>query len=613
MRRAIRTTILLLSLMLPSWLIAQNSTVQIAPTGGVYAAAFPVTMTCSNPALHIRYTLNGATPDANSLLYAEPLMLNNNLTSRSDIYKILISPENEFYLPDSVMKGIVIRAAAFDNNGSRVTPVVTQSYFIGTLGCDIHGLPVVSICADSLSLFAHDTGILVPGDLYDTGHIDLPGNYSQHGSEWERTVNVEYYDPENNGFNQTAGLRTHGGPVTRRAQQKGLKIYAREEYGKKNFSFKIFEESEIKKFKHLILRPFGNSCTSAGIQDWLSNQIASPLNFGVTATRPVTLFLNGEYWGIYFIEEKVDERYIESHYGVDHDNVNIIAQWAESEAGNSEDFFSLYNSLAGADLSDSAQYSHFAEKIDIPNIIDYYIFELFSANRDWPINNVRCWQVPGGPWHWVFYDGDWCFTYSDFDVYGNATYSGDFSWPTSGWSTLFFRKLLESGTFKRAFFERLEVLNKTCFNYKNTKPFLNQIKLLLNDEIPQQSQRFNNPKDVRHWDHSCQNIDDFLAERVIRFRLMTERFFNLPDSTFSLLSLYPNPLPQGEKLSLLFHAEHDGETWVVIYDMSGRILQSEYLWLQTGTNYIRLKVDLPAGAYLVRVKSAKKKLIILDH
>ena len=606
-----RMKLLLLCLVLPSWLLAQNNEVQISPKGGVYATAFPVSLSCSNPDLQIRYTLNGAVPNGNSALYSTPMMLNHSLKSHSDIYKILISPENEFYLPDSVIKGIVIRAAAFDQNGNRVSPVATQSYFIGALGCDLHALPVVSICADSLSFFAHDTGILVPGDLYNPELVNLPGNYSQHGREWERAVNVEFYDTGNDGFNQTAGLRTHGGTITRRAQQKGLKIYAREEYGKKNFKYKIFEDCEIDKFKHLVLRPFNNSCTPAGIQDWLSNHIAAPLNIGVTASRPVTLFLNGEYWGIYYIEEKVDERYLESHYDVDHDNVNIIAQWAELEAGSSFDFYSLYYSLMDADLSDSAQYSHYSEIIDIPNIIDYYLFELFSANRDWPINNVRCWQVPGGPWHWVFYDGDWCLSQADFDVYGNATYTGYLSWPTSEWSTLFFRKLMESETFRHQYLVRLEELNKTCFNYSQTNPLFNQILVLLKDEIPQQSQRFNNPTSVEEWKRCCQSIDDFLWKRVDQFWLQTSEFFHLDTGDITHIECYPNPALSGEMLNLLVKAEVDNIVKLDVYDAYGHFVLCQNFFVQEGQNRLQLNLGNRKGLYILKVGDKTCKVILL--
>lgn len=613
-KNLIINTIIIFCFAVPLW--AQDSEVKFSPKGGVYANAFSVKLTCDNPNLQIRYTLNGATPDGSSTLYTSSLHLNAGMRSKSDIYKIPISPDNDpyrpdFYVPDSVIKGIVIRAAAFDQQGNRVSPVVTQSYFIKSLGCDIHGLPIVSICADSLSLFAHDTGILVPGDLYDPEDIDHTGNYAQSGREWERLINVEYYDDNNDGFNQMAGLRTHGGILARRSQQKGLKIYAREEYGKKNFKYKIFEESHLKKFKHLILRPFRNSCTSAGIHDWLSNQIAAPLKMGITASRPTALFLNGEYWGIYFIEEKVDERYLESHHGVNPDSVNIIAAWGALESGSSDDFFNLYYSLAAADLSDPVQYYHFSQRIDIPNIIDYFIFELFAANWDWPVNNVRCWQKPGGMWHWVFYDGDCCLDDDQFPIYENATYIGEITWPTAQWSTLFFRKLLESPTFKNQFLIRLEQLNKTCFSYIKTKPYLNKIQHTLREEIPHQVHRYNHPESLGNWEDACQKIDNFLAGRENGFWQQTTEFFNLGEESITSVKCYPNPASSGEILHIQVEAESDATPWLSVYDLNGRLIHCQYFFLQEGENSIPLNIGKRKGVYIVKVGDEKCKVIIL--
>ena len=602
--------ILIFCFSVPVW--AQSDEVRFSSNGGVYSKAFSLTLKCQNSSHHIRYTLNGSTPDQNSLLYTNPLLLNNDLCSRSDIYKIPISPENEFYLPDSVVKGIVIRAAAFDSQENRVSPVVTQSYFIRSLGCDLHSLPVISICTDSLSLFAHDTGILVPGDLFDPEDLDHSGNYAQSGREWERLVNVEYYAERNNGFNQLAGLRTHGGIRARRAQQKGLKIYAREEYGKKNFKYKIFEESDLKKFKHLIIRPFRNACSPAGINDWMANHIAAPLNMGTTASRPVVLFLNGEYWGIYFFEEKVDERYLESHFEVNPDSVNIISSWGTVEAGTSDSWFSLYYWLMTADLSDPAQYSYFANKIDIPNIIDYYIFELFSANWDWPNNNVRCWQtMDDGPWRWVFYDGDCCLDNLEYDVYMMATFLGEY-WSSSEWATLFFRKLLENETFKNQYLTRLEEVNKKYFTYKRTKPYLKQIIRLLEDEIPHQSQRFNNPQNEREWKRYCREIDLFLSERENRFWIETKEFFHLKEAEISSVTCYPNPIRQGNNLNLQIATDEDCTVWCSVYDLNGRFIHGQYFFLPKGDNKVQLNMEFFSGIYFIKMGSFTKKVVIIN-
>ncbi len=605
------STLLLLLLTAPC--LAQEASVVFSPQGGIYAKTFPVTIHCENPAWHIRYTLNGATPDMHSRRYTAPLTLGPELYSQSDIYKIPNALEEDFYLPDSVLKCIVIRAAAFDGQGNRVSPVVTQSYFINALGCDFHGLPVLSLCTDSLSLFDYDTGIFIPGAHYDPDVPEMIGNYDMHGRAWERRANVEFYETKKQGFNQVAGLRAHGASG-RRAQQKGLQLYAREEYGNKSFKYKLFDETDLKKFKHLVLRPFGHSGTPAGVHDWLANQLASKLNISFMASRPVVLFLNGEYWGIYFIQEKPDERYIESHYGIDHDSVNVISYWYEAQSGSNFPFLFLYYWLQDvADLSDPAQYAYFCTKVDIPNLIDYYIFELFSANWDWPTNNVRCWQPINGPWRWIFFDGDCCLDFQEFDVYANAIYTGPDTYPSSTWASLFFRKLLESDPFKNQFITRLKEVIPKHFTYKRTKPYLDKIILLLKDEVPRQVHRFNRPQSIKERNHYCQNIDAFLGARENQFMNLTKNFFHLSDKGISTMLCYPNPLPKGERLSLRITADHDCSPWVSVYDLHGRYHYAQYLFLTEGENTVTLPMNLPSGMYLVKIGTISQKVIVTSH
>ena len=208
---------------------AQNDTVWFSAKGGFYEETFELELFNCYPQNHIRYTTNGNRPTAQSLLYEEPLDLDTSKYSKSNIYTILNCPEAEFFLPDSIQRCIVIRAAVFDENDSCVSQVMTQSYFIRALGCDTHGLPVVSLCADTLALFDYATGIFVPGIHHVWWNAGNTGNYFQKGRDWERLCNVEFYESDNSGINQQAGLRTHGG-ATRRLQQKNLKIYTREEY-----------------------------------------------------------------------------------------------------------------------------------------------------------------------------------------------------------------------------------------------------------------------------------------------------------------------------------------------------------------------------------------------
>ena len=251
---------------------------------------------------HIRYTVNGNRPTAASPLFTEPLLLDESLYSTSNIYTIQISPDNLVYIPDSIQHCIVIRAAVFDENDSCVSPVVTNSYFIQSLGCDTYGLPAVSVCSDTLDLFDYERGIMVPGALFDPLDETHTGNYNMHGREWEREANFEFREYNGNeGLSQICGLRTHGN-LSRRYPSKGLKVYAREEYGEKRFDYNFYHDSILNSYKHLVLKPFALGWPNSGIQDYLSSKLALQIGLPAPNNRPVILFLNGEYWGIYFLQ-----------------------------------------------------------------------------------------------------------------------------------------------------------------------------------------------------------------------------------------------------------------------------------------------------------------------
>ena len=309
---------------------AQNDTVVFSAEGGFYDDVFALQLFNNNTQNHIRFTTNGNRPTAQSSLYEEPLLLDCSKYSRSEIYTILNCPEQDFFLPDSIRHCIVIRAAVFDENDSCVSQVVTNSYFISALGCDTHGLPAVSLCADSLDLFDYEIGIFVPGIHFDPLSPYLSGNYFMKGREWERLTNVEFYEIDNRGFKQQLGLRTHG-KQSRWRSQKGYSLYAREEYGHKRINYKLFETTSIASFKRLALRPYMSAWNGSGCKDYICNRIVEPLDVESLSSRPCVLFINGEYWGIYYVEEKPDEHYLADHLGVDKDDVTIIKEWVETD------------------------------------------------------------------------------------------------------------------------------------------------------------------------------------------------------------------------------------------------------------------------------------------
>lgn len=605
--------------------IGQTEKVIFSASGGFYETSFSLSLECLSELHHVRYTTNGATPDATSKLYEQPIWLDKSLYSHSNIYTILTSPTDLFYLPDSIQHCIVIRAAVFDENDSCVSKTATNSYFIKALGCDSHGLSVISLCADSLDLFDYERGIMVPGVFFDSLNPMSTGNYYQRGREWERVVNVEYHDyADNSGINQVCGLRTHGNRA-RHQPQKGLKIYARQEYGKKRFTYPFFETSPFNSFKHLVIKPYSTLYPFTGIQDYICSQAAIDMGLEAGLSRPVVLYINGEYWGIYFLQEKMDERYLEDHFGIDIEHCQIVSNWngwadyggTLDEYGNNIEFANMMDWLETAELSNEYDYQHLCELIDVDNFMDYIILETFIANDDWPANNMRCWKMDNGRWRWMFYDGDAALNnYSldpfgnaiPLDVFGNATYIGEYNWPSSTRATLLFRKCLENHAFVKNFESRMSQWCHDALAFENMGHHFQHIKYWIRPEIAMQSFRFGIPEHVGYWNWACTLTDDFLADRVETYSAEYVNYVRLDEHHDSaLFSIFPNPTKDLLFVQTMHGPFLPAETEYRITNPMGQTLLQGRITAEIQQINI---AKLPAGMYFVTYAGETRKFVV---
>ena len=594
-------------------------------TGGVYEDNFEVGLSNVFTENEIRYTIDGSTPNKNSLLYSDALFLDEEMCSKTDIYKIQISPADLQYIPEKIFpKAIVIRAAAFDSTGIIQSKIFTNSYFIRNMEIDHADLPIISITADYDDLFDDSTGIFVPGIFYDENDINGTGNYYQRSIEWERKSNVEMYKGNDCVFNECTGLRTHGWTI-RRIPQKGMRFYARSGYGNSHIIAKIFEDSKLMIFDNLVLRPFSSASTEFGALDYMFLKIASKLNCIGLKTRPVCLYLNGEYWGIYFLLERPDDNFIENNFDVDKDNVDIIEDWFGSAiSGDGEAFLQLYDFLLNKDLTDNNNYSYVFNQINISSVIDYYLLEIFSENYDWPDNNMRCWRDKNeGEWEWIPLDGDVCFKNADYNSFNHSVNISNDDWPTNAGSTLLFRSLMSNEIFFANFVQRFKVLAQNQFNYIYTSEVLHAIADKLQPEIHAQVDRFNIPTSYDNWMSSVYNVDNFLALRNCN---MTQHFYDvfgyeilLQDCDYigidiNDLVIYPNPTQK----SFCVYTKTDFlcPFKICISDVSGKIIIERTEFLQFGDNHFCFNdLGLDAGIYFVNCcfleKNISKKLVVI--
>ena len=130
-------------------------------------------------------------------------------------------------------------------------------------------------------------------------------------------------------------------------------------------------------------------------RDALNHELNKNESFAVQNSFPCILFLNGEYWGVYLLQERFTEHYVEEHYGVDKDNVVIIENGEVDEGEDSD--LELYNELLdffkNNDFSLAQTYEEAKKRIDVNEFAAYMSTELYIGNIDWPGNNVKIWSV----------------------------------------------------------------------------------------------------------------------------------------------------------------------------------------------------------------------------
>ncbi len=456
---------------------------------GAFESSFDLEITAEEGS-EIYYTTDGSTPTDKSNKYEGKINVVDRTSEDnvlSAISKEKLTDGDHFGWDRSdaptvkVDKATVIRAVAIKNGDS--SNVVTKSYFVGKTNETYSGVPIMSIVTDADNLFGDQNGIY------------LQKNCTNKGKEWERPVHIDYIKNNEAVFSQECGIRIQGG-YSRGEYQKSLRLYARSDYGEKSFNYDFFdgkakdtEGNSITSFKKITLRNGGNDANYVKYKDSLLQTCVLDRNFSTQASVPCIAFINGEYWGIYTMQEDYNDDYAQSHFGVDKDNVVMIKPDTENnnapkiEEGMDEDVtlwndFVSYFKDSSKDFSKKADYEEISKMIDLDSFADYVAAETYISNEDWSGKNWEVWRTrtvdteTGGKYS----DGKWRFMFYDVEM-------GAFLWGNDGESsendklyqiynggrgnndpiqTLVY-KLMQNPDFAQKVFDNIEDLAKTSY------------------------------------------------------------------------------------------------------------------------------------------------------
>ena len=392
--------------------------------------------------------------------------------------------------PYNVDKCTIVRAVAVDGDGYS-SDIVTKVYFVGKTAEAYKNIAVVSISADHRDLFSGQRGIYVIGDYYyewlnsadyvkyDNSNKKNPANYNQDGREWEREASFQFFENGKALYGTECGVRIAGN-WSRQAMQKSLRLYARGEYGDGKFSYPFFNGltdvngKAIDKFDKLTLSSGGNDWWQTKMTNSVISDAVADTNIDTMATKPCILFLNGEFWGMYFLSEKQEDEHFETHYDIKAENISVVKNGStEGSQQVVNEYKNLINKLLVADASDPEVYKQFSEVIDFDSLIDYIAVETYIINTDWSKengnNNWMMWRSntidPSNP----YADGRWRFALFDVDAGAKKDVKMDLlpsmnnqpRW--TSFSTIFY-KLCENQEFKDKFYKRATEIIRVNFD-----------------------------------------------------------------------------------------------------------------------------------------------------
>ncbi|HAH23804.1 MAG TPA: hypothetical protein DCL77_08610 [Prolixibacteraceae bacterium] len=402
---------------------------------GFYTTKQTVSLSTPSLTADIRYTIDGSEPTTASTRYNG--------------------------IPIVVATTGLIRAACFSQLNNLPSRSVANTYFITTTG---HTIPVLSIITNNSNLYG-STGIF--------DHSD---------EEWERPCYVEYFDKDKKKiFEQFSGIQIDGGAGGSRgnAQHSFRLEFNNKAYGEGDVDYTLIPDRPNRKdYKSIYLRNGSNQWLTFQFKDAMECKIMSnKTNNDYSRCTPAVVYINGAYFGVYELREKMNDEYFEENYKATVDSTFHLLSLSyyyksilRALNGSVDTFTTDYNKFINLNPT-SADYLQKADQIlDLDYYTDYIVAQSFIADTDWPYNNIKI--VKGDfsnhRWRFLLQDLEWAlspngWTNSSFD-HISFMLNYDASMPY----LRFWKELIKNPTYKKKFINRFADLMNSSYLPQNT-------------------------------------------------------------------------------------------------------------------------------------------------
>ena len=432
---------------------------------------------------NIYYTLDCTVPDTDAMLYTGPIRITETT---------------------------VIRAVC-RQHGKLQSQVLDLTFLLN----EQDGLPAVSLVLEPDDLWSTDHGIYVRGHYSESEFPYKGANYWQN---WEKTASVSLFEQDGTGFSSPCGVKIFGA-FSRALAVKAFSCFFRDAYGVSELNYPLFGDEGLDTYEAFVLRASGQDVFTTRMRDvMITSLVAEATNIPVQKYRPVVLYLNGEYWGVYYIREKINESYVAGNYNVSADTVVLT----DKNGFFCAEYMELYNYASTHNLSDPECYSHISTLMDIDEYIDYIVAQMCIGNSD--NSNAKFFTYEGGKWTWILFDTDLAFhnvAYPSLAEHLNPGGTG----VVDGTSTLLINALLRNPEFKDKFLTRMAWQLNHIWTEENILARIEELDAVIKADLV---------KDYARWGYDYEEREKFVESLRIFARGRREIMINYTKSYFNL-------------------------------------------------------------------------------
>jgi len=489
--------------------------------GGFYENEFLLKLTAPE-GYTVYYTTDGTEPGLESKKYEAPIRIQNRSGGN---YTYATGMQENFYTPNSIDMGTVVRAVMVDASGKIVEEKVA-SYYVGFVhDSDYENLPVLSIVTNPENLFDYFEGIYVKGRSYEdalaAGSIEQAANYF---NGWSKPAYIEFFEPnKDKSFEADVNIRI-AWDVSIANSQKSFQI-------KSTNVDSLLPGATVSKYfskqSNTLQVTTGYYDNTYKLRELTAQNLLSDYTNAMLELTPCIVFVDGEYWGVYLLQENFDESYLKATYNTGESRMMFRRNGILQEPEEKESYRALKNSIIMNDLSVTANYEAVKKQLDIQSYIDNLCINMYLANSEY--GNYNSWWRSWGVAEQENCDGRWRLVLPRFDnsMYngatgGKTTYSiNSFLMPAVTQDAIF-QSLMMNPEFRNLLLTTMQKLADEVFSMDKVDNALKEVNRLMKKASLSSFKRFHGNITSEYYEAEAAKIQGFFEQRAEYILFYTE-------------------------------------------------------------------------------------------